>query len=989
MKSYFDNIIYMDIKTSNKSPQNGEILELSAIKFVDGKASSFHSLIKNQNPIKKTLFKDIPGIDAISLAKSPDLFSILDDFKIFASNLKIISHNAMYKKEFLEVAAFKSNMIIKNQFLDSLELISLLEPYHTEFSLKSFTEKTLMKKFINRASENVTYTIEIINKVLERTNIGDFTSMYSSLIKDWAFTPYLDKFHMDEELMKNKEEVIFIPQNITPVKTVKLKRNCEDSLKDEKAFKELNPSYRFRQAQYDVMKNVRTSLDQGNISIIEAPTGTGKSVAYLLPSIVKAYKTGQKIFISTNTKELQRQLTQKDIPFLLKSFDLENKVDFVNIKGKGNYICPDVLDDVLKDTIYDQNKSTIEKLAIVFLDRYSKSGEYGDIEEINFYIRDHFKLDNFLHFCSSDSDGCDVNRCHKKCFYKNTVEKLKDSTIIVLNHALLLRWSYDDEIKNVIIDEAHNLSESIFDAYASGINSKSLKRLMYEILDYEKKKGYINYVWRYARNRSTDFREKLRDKIKVAFETVDRISYIALKSTQLEYDLDVTFSPDFPNYIDTKHELLVLKEDLLDIYKDLRSFIDANNLEDSAIKNRGEVLMKKVERLKECIDFIEVYTATHEDTSCYGFYCAKNHKLFEAYLKHLNSPLIFFEKFLNSLHSCTFLSATLKSRGNYDSFMKSLAIDKVSDKYINPVLNIDNSFDLPQRTMVASPSDAPRYFDEDFNKYMVKSTLDILEKVPGNLLILFTSKKRLEAFRDKISLFLASKNIKLYQGKRDIEKLQNSDERSVLLGSKGFFEGIDIPGDSLSAVLMDKLPIINPHDPLYAKFMKNGKSFDFINTPRVVTNFKQCFGRLIRTEMDYGYFIVFDKGSKSYLWSELSREFRNIKFTSENTHSLINSMDKKYIEWNALNMNIIIANSISDFKKFIIANKNELFGNSLKLVAYINDFYKIELRNKKLNQNIIFESKNKKLLAIYTPSTTEIQLKNKKLILDVLNICFN
>ncbi|MGL4760008.1 MAG: helicase C-terminal domain-containing protein [Sarcina sp.] len=988
MNSYFDNVVYMDIKTSSLSSKDGEILEIACIKFSKGKPSYFQRLIKNKNRVSKTVMENLPGIEAIDLAKAQELDVVFDEVKLFIGNLPIITHNANFKKEFIEIAFFKSNMIIKNKFLDSVELIALIEPYHREYTLKSFTQNILRKDFINRASENVTYTVEIINKILERNDIGDFTAQYTQLIGDWAFAPYLEKYHLNEELMKIKPEIEIIDVEEEGIIPIKLKRNCEDSLKDIKAFKAINPTYKFRQAQYDVMQNVRKTLDTGSISIIEAPTGTGKSIAYLLPSIVKAYKTGQKIFISTNTKELQRQLTHKDIPFLLKSFDLEHKVDFVNIKGKGNYICQEVLEDILKDTVFDQNKSTIEKLALIYLDRYSKSGNYGDFEEINYFVREHFKLDSFIHFCSSDSDGCDIKNCHKKCFYKNTVEKLKDSTIVILNHALLLKWSYDDEIKNVIIDEAHNLSDSIFDAYAGALSSRELKRLLLEILDYEKKKGYINYVWKHTQNRSSNFREKLRDKIKTSFSTLERVPYVSLKSLNLEYDLDVTFNPEFPNFKDVRHELLVLKEDLLDIYKDLKLFIDGNNLEDAKVKNRGEVLIKKVDRVKDYIDFIEIYTADHQKSNCYGFYCSKNKKGFEAYIKDLNSPLIFFEKFLNNTHSCAFLSATLKNKGKYDEFKKSLAIDKVENRYINEVKDVDNSFDLANRTIVASPSDSPRYYDEDFNKFMVKATLDILEKVPGNLLILFTSKKRLERFKEKIALFLSTNNIKIYQGKREIEKLQDTTQRAVLLGSKGFFEGIDIPGDSLSCVLMDKLPIINPSDPLYSKLMKNGKSFSAINNPRVVTSFKQCFGRLIRTEMDYGYFVVFDKGKDNSLWAELSREYPVINFTSENSKSMLKNMDKKFIEWNTLNMDIIIEKSISSLEKHLKNNKQNLFGNSLKLIDSINKFYELELRKKKLNQNIIFESSNKRLLSFYKPLGIEIQLKNKKLLTDAITKCF-
>lgn len=988
MKSYFNNIVYVDIKTSSLNSSDGEILEIAAIKYIDTTPVYFHRLIRNKKLINPTVLESLSGLNKKDLLAANKLELVLDDFKLFVGDLNLVTHNARHKKEFLEVAYFNCNMIFKNRFLDTLELISLLEPYHKEYTLKYFCDIILSKKFVNRAAINLEYTIEILNIILERNDIGEFISFYASLLKDWPWLDYLTHFNLQEELFKLKEEVVFSDDDEFNPYTLKIKKNCEESLKDIKGFKKINPSYKFRQSQYDVMKNVRKTIDNSFISIIEAPTGTGKSIAYLLPSIIKAYNSGEKIFISTNTKELQRQLTEKDIPFLLKTFDLKNKVDFVNIKGKGNYICFEILDEILNDSILDNNKSTFEKLAIVYLHRYSYDGNHGDFEDINFFIKEYLKLDNIIHFCSSDSDGCDVHRCNKRCFYKSTVEKLKDSSIIVLNHSLLLKWSYDVEIKNVIIDEAHNLSDSIYDAYASALNSKELKRLLLEILDFNKRKGYLNYVWKYTQNREANFREKVRDKINIVFSTCERISYLSLKNMDIEYNLDTTFDKEYKNFPEIKHELLVLKEDLLDIYKDMTKFIESNNLDDVKIKNRAEVLIKKVDRVKEYIDFIEIYTADHKKNNCYGYFASKNNTIWEAYIKDLNSSIIFFEKFLNATESCTFLSATLKNKGRYNEFKKSLAIDKVDNTYLNEVLNIDNSFDLPKRTVVASPMDSPRYYDENFIKYMVKTTLDILEKVPGNILILFTSKKRLLAFKEKISLFLSSNNIKLYQGKKDIEKLQDTSERSILLGSRGFFEGIDIPGDSLSAVLMDKIPIINPSDPLFLKFRQNGKSFDSINMPRVITSFKQCFGRLIRTEFDYGYFIVFDKGNNNSLWSNISREYKDVSFTTEKSSTLLDNISKRFIYWNVLNLNIIIEQTISSLKKELIKNKNSINLDYDKLAKFLNDFYKEELKKKKLNQNIIFKIQNKKLLAFYTKFDFEVNLSNKLLILNEIANCF-
>lgn len=988
LSSYFKNIVYIDLKTSNSSSNDGEILELSAIKFTDDKIFHFNSLIKNKKKVSKAALEKIDNLKLSDLRNAKNLEEVIDDFNSFIGNLKLVSYNTKIKKEFLEIAFFNCNKVIKNKFLDALELVALLEPYHKEYSLKYLTENILSKEFINRSSKNIEYTIELINLILERNDIGEFISFYAPFLKDWPWIDYLTLFNLTEEIFKLKETYVFDDKITEPTFTLDINKKCEESLKDIENFKKISPNYKFREAQYKVMKNVRNTLDKELISIIEAPTGTGKSIAYLLPSIIKAYYTGDKIFISTNTKELQRQLTKKDIPFLLNAFDLNHKVDFVNIKGKGNYLCPEVIDDILNESLLDSTRSTLEKLGIAFLHRYTYQGKYGDFEEINYFLKEHFKLNSLIPFCSADSDGCDINRCQKKCFYKSVVEKLKESSIVVLNHSLLLKWSYEDEIKNVIIDEAHNLSDSIFDAYAATLNSKGIKALLLEILDYNKNKGYLNYVWKFTQNRNANFRESIRDKINTSFNTIDKISYLSLNGLHLEYDLDITFDKSYKNYETIKHELLVLKEDLLDIYKSMQKFIENNNLDEPRIKIRGEILIKKVDRLKEYIDFIELYTAEHEQSNCYGYFTNKNSTFWEAYIKDLNSALIFFEKFLNTLSSCSFLSATLKNRNSYTQFKNSLAIDKVENTFLNEVLDVENTFDLQKRSIAVSLLDSPRYYEDDFIKYMVKTTLDILMKVPGNLLILFTSKKRLDEFKEKISIFSESANFKIYTGKRDISKLQDTSEKSILLGSRGFFEGIDIPGDSLSCVLMDKLPVINPSDPLYSKLMANGKSFNTINMPRVITSFKQCFGRLIRTEFDYGYFIVFDSGKDSSLWSNISREYPKVRFLTPRNREFLSSIDNNFIYWNTLNFDIVISQTIQKLENKLKENKVNLFGDSNKLIEFLNDFYKEELLKRKLNQNIILRVKNKKILAIYIPTDKEINLSNKKLILESINKCF-
>ncbi|MGL5615311.1 MAG: ATP-dependent DNA helicase [Sarcina sp.] len=989
MNSYIDNIVYLLISTTGQSLYDDFIFKIDAIKFANGKESSLTSFIKV--PSNHFIFTNnfLKEENLVNIKKAPTFKDFSKELLTFISDFPIITFNNKEQISFFRKELSNNKITLNNEFLDAFELFLLIEPWHLDFSLPYLLEEklSLVKKLEDITTKNF---ISLTNKILEENNIGDFISHYGLYLDQWNWHNYLINFNISEELFKEKQEVF--NENIfsEDSKTIALKEDCEELLKDPEGFLSLNGNFKFRKAQYDVMKTVRSTLDKNLVSIIEAPTGTGKSIAYLLPAISKAYHKGQKIFISTNTKELQRQLVYKDIPFLLQSFNLKNKVDVVNIKGKSNYLCIDIIQSLLDDSSFDSTKTLKESMALVYLHRYCYKGKAGDREEINFEAEKALNLSELIKFSLCDSDGCNIKSCPYQCYYKDIVEKLKTSTIVVLNHSLLLKWPYDSNIENVIIDEAHNLSDSIFDAYAAALNSKELKSLLLEILDYKNKKGYLNYVWKYTPNRTTNFREIVRDKIDLCFLAMDRLSYLTSKEKENNYDLDVTFTKEkFLNHGKIVHELLVLKEELIDFYKTLSDFIEKNNLDNNKVKNRGEVLIKKVERVKELIDFIDLFTTVEPDKNkCYGFFIEKQNRFWECYIKDLNSSMIFFERFLNNLNSCNFLSATLKNNSSYEGFKKSLALDKADDRFLKELTDVENSFDLKNRTIIFSPTDSPKYFDSNFINYMVNSVIKILDSYKGNLLILFTSKKRLLEFKEKITPYSLSKKINLFDKKQDIKKLSISSNQSILLGSKGFFEGLDIPGDLLNMVLIDKMPNINPYNPLFEKFISNGFTFHSLNVPRATISFKQCFGRLIRTEFDYGYFIIFDKCNQHNIISNISKEYGFLRVVDSPFKSLIADLNPRIKYWNSLNFNLLIKTTLVDLEDFLRTYAKGLFGNPKELEKALNDFYLEKHKEFKLKKNIFISIKDKKLKIFYIDNS-ELQISNKKLILETLNKVFS
>ena len=205
--------------------------------------------------------------------------------------------------------------------------------------------------------------------------------------------------------------------------------------------------YEFRQGQYDLTKLIRETFNtnSANIACIEAPTGIGKSVGYLLPAVLEARYSKKRIIVSTATKELQVQLIDKDLPNVINSLGLSGKVSYGYIKGKNNYICKSKFYEYKKD--YDkENPTTNDILSIIIIENLIKEGKYGDIEEISYLLLEHFKeLREHIMKVVCDVDLCKPKKCGENCLYKKRVEELKDEDITVVNHSLLAKWPYTDE----------------------------------------------------------------------------------------------------------------------------------------------------------------------------------------------------------------------------------------------------------------------------------------------------------------------------------------------------------------------------------------------------------------------------------------------------------------------------------------------------------------------------------------------------------------
>lgn len=466
--SIVKDVVFLDIETSGLNPKNSEILEIGAIKVdKENNISIFDTLVKNKFKVPPEIFSLCKNLNQKDLDKAPLLDEVKKDFLDFIEDKTIICHNKNFEKEFLSLHIGKIN----NKFIDSMELAAILEPFHREFNL-DYLKKAITKNKedeVHRAIYDVVDTIDVVNALIlrfkDRLEKDDKLTLYpltfeidsylnKHSLENWDWSEYINGANYDLKDLTNtvyekKEDKKAKIDNSKEEEIFKLmgKYNAEyeELLKEESIWgSKKGFIYEFRQGQYDLTKLIRETFNNisSNIACIEAPTGIGKSVGYLLPAVLEARYAKKRIIISTATKELQVQLMDKDLPNVINSLGLSGKVSYGYIKGKNNYICKSKFYDYKKD--YEAENPTYEDiLSIIIIENLIKDGKYGDIEEINYWVLNHFKeLKNHLLKVVCDVDLCKPKKCYENCLYKKRVEELKDEDITVINHSLLARWPY-------------------------------------------------------------------------------------------------------------------------------------------------------------------------------------------------------------------------------------------------------------------------------------------------------------------------------------------------------------------------------------------------------------------------------------------------------------------------------------------------------------------------------------------------------------------
>ncbi len=890
-------MVALDIETTGLDPQRDAILEIGMVHFSGRRIEAEYSQLINPGRPIPALITQLTGITNEMVRNAPPIKAVLQEVSDFAGNAPIVGHNVQFDLSFMR----KQNVLRTNASVDTYELAAIALPSNSRYNLGTLGQTLgILIPNSHRALDDARLAHAVLQSLYQKlldlpfeilnhiVRMGEGIEWDGSLMFEQALAervklgiePRKTAEHDLGALFKSpfKSYPPLVPvENPAPLDI----EDISSKLEYGGPFASYFDSFESRPQQIEMLRAIANAFSKGQHLMVEAGTGTGKSFAYLIPAVEWALQNSTRVVISTNTITLQDQLIKKDIPDLAAA--LNSEVRAVVVKGRGNYLCPRRFDAMRKNAPENADELRVLAKVMVWLDQ----GGSGDRSEIN--LNGPFEREVWSRL-SAEDEGCKAEICLARtggaCPFYRMHQAAQSAHILVVNHALLLADVVTGsrvlpEYGYLIVDEAHHLESASTNALSFKTNQGDFLRMLRELggsssgllgrlltllshamqpSDFaalnQRVHKLTDLLFRLENEFSTFIRsmeffmEEQRDgqplsgygqqtRILPATRTLPAWSEVEIAWDNTESLMQSTLSllGEFIKLVGDS------TEEPSEAIQDTLGSLTSLNMRLTEVDNHLNALVNKPD-----LDY--VYWAE---------LLPNNFKLaLQAAPLHVG-PLM--EQFLWHEKECVILtSATLTTNGDFDYLRSRLNADEAYE------IVLGSPFDYESSTLLYLCNDVPEPSEAGAYQHMVEQTLVRLAKAThGRMLALFTSYAQLRKTSVAIAPSLAEANIEVYeQGEGAstntlLETFREADQ-AVLLGTRAFWEGVDIPGQALSVLAIVKLPFDVPSDPIIAARSETFEDpFNEYSLPEAILRFRQGFGRLIRTQSDRGIVAVLDR----------------------------------------------------------------------------------------------------------------------------------
>ncbi len=583
--------------------------------------------------------------------------------------------------------------------------------------------------------------------------------------------------------------------------------------------------FRYRPQQSEMAQAVALLLDEGGVLVVEAGTGTGKTFAYLAPAL----RSRLKIIVSTGTKNLQDQLFHRDLPLLRDALGIPVRTAL--LKGRSNYLCHYRLE---RATLSPRGRTPEARQLLSLVDTWVSKTRSGDLAELTELPEDA----PILPLIVSHNDNCLGQECPhlSRCHLLEARKAAQEADLVVINHHLLCadfalkKDGFGELLPDadaIIVDEAHQLPEVAGDFFGQGISGRQLTELCRDAeLEYQREAGDVPEFLQ----RTAVLEKQVRD-LRLLLGLENR------RSAWREIEDDTLIQEQMDRLREALHQL----EKALQALAERGKGLDAMASRATALLTDWDAIFRQSDDGAEDIRWFETFSQ--------GF-------------RFNRTPLDIAEVFSTAMErspaSWVFTSATLAVGNNFAHFERQLGLNP------DQAHCWDSPFDYSGQALWYVPRGLPEPSDRDYTKAVVEVSVPVLEASQGRAFLLFTSHR---ALREAAKELEARLDFPLFiQGNLPKVELLNRFRTSgngVLLGTASFWEGVDVKGEALSCVIIDKLPFESPGDPvlqarLEAMRRRQQNPFYDHQLPKAALTLKQGAGRLIRDADDRGVLVVCD-----------------------------------------------------------------------------------------------------------------------------------
>ncbi|RKW24842.1 DEAD/DEAH box helicase [Candidatus Gracilibacteria bacterium] len=834
-------IICFDLETTGTNPKTDKIIEIAMIKLREDNfeiIDSYNSFINPEIPIP-TVISSITNIFDEDVSLAPKIEEIRQEILDFIGNNILLGHNVDFDINFLVENGIN---VERNLKIDTFFIANFLN-----FRNESLNLEMLCKHYkieisgFHRAINDTKATAELFAKMLNEFN--GYSSEKISLIK-YIFDLSSDlnvkimgrflgldnlqnlSFGDFETIILKKVGVFKIPEILNEFKQTDL-----DKIDILDYFKDLG-NLEKRDNQFKMAEKVFESLDKNKKIVIEAPTGLGKSFAYLIPSIIYAKNIGEKVYVSTNTKTLQDQLFEKDLKFLKAK--LGQDFFYTKLKGKSNYLSlKGFFDYILLGDLEYKDVSFFSKISLWLLET-----DFGELDELSFFPQEYY-LKNEL-----TSDRFNFEKAKNIYLDYEFLEKARKSIdfsdLVIINHSLLFSDLENENsilgsLQNIIIDEAHNIEDNITEVLKRRYNFKNFVEVL----------AKIEKILTIKDVNKLEFLVK-KDNIFSKLDLVEDFgnTYIARKTLADQAYKTVLIGKDFYEEFDFSDLLKKINLEIIGISDFLKT-------------QENYDFSREILYFENVLDVLNViFKSDNSDSKIKILNFSENYGLYFEYT--VLSPGDYLKNnFWDKISTCVLTSATLSINNSFDYLKNILNLEGFD------FLKFYSDFDYKSQSTLFIPTDLGNI--KNSSQSISNFLKEFYEIVGGNTLTLFTSFASIKSIYVENSINLKKMGINLLAQSiggsktKILNQFLEKPNESIILGTDSFWEGVDITGGKLKYLIIYKLPFQVPTDPIFQARSKAFKDpFLEYSIPKAIIKLKQGFGRLIRSKNDKGIVILLD-----------------------------------------------------------------------------------------------------------------------------------